>query len=394
MKQIKIIGLILLIAFGFNACQQDDDVVFIASDTTEVSFTNTFLAEYIISAATAGNLGERFTWNIPDAGVPTNFTFDLQYSIAGDFSDATTLGSTNGTEIAVTIGDLLGIAAQLGLDNDPETEAPNEGEVDFRLRSVIGVDGSESFTPNQAMKLVWLEESDEEMAVCEYDQLFMVGAGIKFAGWSWDTPGVLACTGNGVYSGNVELQNNDGSDNNFRFFTVETEWPSGRNYPWYEDAGYTIDENLVNANDDDSNFAFVGTSGLYFLEIDDLNKTVTLGPPQATGSCEFDVLFGVGAGLADAGWSWDTPVQLFCSGDSVYTGWVNFDADGDANFRWFTANTEWPSGRNYPYYEDAGYTIDEDLINNMDDDDNFKYIGETGARFVTIDDLNKVISLD
>ena len=394
MKQIKIIGLILLIAFGFNACQQDDDVVFIASDTTEISFTNTFLAEYVISAATAGNLGERFTWNMPDAGVPTNFTFDLQYSIIGDFSDATTLGSTNGTEIAVTIGDLLGIANLLGMDNDPLTEAPNTGEVTFRLRSVIGVDGSESFTPAQTITLVWLEETDEEMAVCDFDQLFMVGAGIKFAGWSWDTPGVLPCSGNGVYSANVELQNNDGSDNNFRFFTADNNWDSGQNFPFYADAGYTIDENLVNANDNDSNFAFVGTSGLYFLEIDDINKTITLGPPEATGMCEVDVLYGVGAGLPDAGWSWDTPVQLYCSGDSVYSGWVNFTADGDANFRWFTADNNWDSGRNYPWYVDAGYTIDEDLTNAEDNDSNFKYIGVSGARFVTIDDLNKVISLD
>ncbi|MBT8259619.1 MAG: SusE domain-containing protein [Bacteroidia bacterium] len=393
MKQIKIIGLIMLIAFGFNACQQDDDVVFIAG-STELSFTNSFLSEYILVPAAAGNIGERFTWNTPDAGVPTNFTFELHKSITGDFSDSETIASTSGNEIAVTIGDLLGYAGQAGLDSDPNTENPNTGEVSFRLRSVIGVDGNETFSTPQALTLVLPEASDEPVANCDNDQLWMVGAGITFTGWSWDNPGTLPCTGNGVYSGNVHLQNLDGSENNFRFFTVETDWASGQNYPFYEDAGYTIDANFENAGDGDSNFAFVGTSGLYFLEIDDINKTITLGPPQATGMCELDVLFGVGAGLTDAGWGWETPVELYCTGDGVYSGWVNFLAEGDANFRWFTVETDWASGRNFPWYEDAGYTIDEDFENAGDGDSNFKYIGATGARFVTIDDVNKVISLD
>ncbi|HRV55712.1 MAG TPA: hypothetical protein P5264_09270, partial [Mangrovimonas sp.] len=83
-------------------------------------------------------------------------------------------------------------------------------------------------------------------------------------------------TGEGVYTTVVQLQNNGGADNNFRFFTSDGDWASGRNYPWYQDAGYTIDASFENAMDGDSNFAFVGTTGTYFLTIDDNNLVITL----------------------------------------------------------------------------------------------------------------------
>ena len=175
---------------------------------------------------------------------------------------------------------------------------------------------------------------------------------------------------------------------------MNTDWGSGQNYPWYVDQGYTIDANLVDAMDGDNNFAFIGTSGLYYLEIDTINKTITLSEPTALGDCEVDILYGVGAGLPTAGWSWDTPVQIVCNGDGVWSGNVEFTADGDANFRFFTVNTDWGSGRNYPWYVDAGYTIDANFEDAMDGDNNFRFIGTSGVYFLTIDDNNKVISLE
>ncbi|NNL34059.1 MAG: hypothetical protein HKO80_12705 [Flavobacteriaceae bacterium] len=392
MKKIKIIGLLMLL-IGFNACQQNDDVVFVAGDTT-LSFTNTFLSEYILTSAASGNVGERFTWNTPDAGVPTNFTFTLEKSLSGDFSDVEAVGVTSANEIAVTIGDLLGYASQAGLDNDPLTENPNTGQVSFRLKSVIGEGSEATYSAAQALTLVLPESTGEETAVCDFDQLFGVGAGITYTGWDWATPAVFSCTGNGVYSGNVDLQNNGGADNNFRFFTVETDWGSGQNYPFYVDAGYTIDANFEDAGDGDNNFAFVGTSGLYYLEIDTINKTITLDAPTAIGTCEVDVMYGVGAGLPTAGWDWATPVQLVCNSDGVWSGYAEFTSDGDANFRWFTVETDWGSGRNYPWYVDAGYTIDANFEDAGDGDNNFKFIGTSGVYWVTIDDVNKVISIE
>ncbi|WP_298900600.1 SusE domain-containing protein [uncultured Psychroserpens sp.] len=392
MKNIKFLTLLFIALLGFNSCETEDDVVFIAEES-ELAFSNTFQAEYVLTPATAGNLAERFTWESADAGVPTNFTYELQRSITGDFTDASAVGSTTSNEIGITVGDMLGYAAQAGLDNDPDTEAPNTGQVAFRLRAFAGTGGLETFSAVQSLTMV-LPEGEAAAAVCEFEQLYLVGAGVVDAGWSWDTPVVLPCVENGVYGGNVAFQSTM-DNNNFRFFTVNTDWGSGRNYPFYEDDGYTIDSDFENAMDGDSNFGFIGTTGLYYLEVDTNAKTITLGAPQATGTCEFDVLYGVGAGLVDAGWSWDTPVQLLCSSDGVYSGNVALQNTADNNnFRFFTVNTDWGSGRNYPFYEDDGYTIDSNLVNAMDGDSNFAFIGTTGTYLLTIDTNLKTITLE
>ncbi|WP_040280281.1 SusE domain-containing protein [Psychroserpens damuponensis] len=219
---------------------------------------------------------------------------------------------------------------------------------------------------------------------CNFDQLWLVGAGVADAGWSWDNPVALPCTGNGTYSGNVALINDS-----FRFFTVNNDWGTGINYPTYEGNGYTIDSNFANAMDGDSNFSFVGTPGTYFLTVDDINKTITIGPEQL--QCDFEQLWIVGAGAVDAGWSWDSPVALPCTGAGIYSGQVTFTNDA---FRFFTVNTDWDSGINYPTYEADGYTIDADLINAMDGDSNFFFNGTPGTYTVTVDTGNLTITVE
>nr|WP_321221861.1 SusE domain-containing protein [uncultured Psychroserpens sp.] len=393
MKNIKFLTLLCIALLGFNSCETEDDVVFIANNS-ELSFSNSFQAEYILNQATAGNLAERFTWNSVDTGVPTNLTYELQKSILGDFTDAEPVGSTTANEIAVTVGDMLGYANEAGLDNDPTTDAPNTGNVSFRLKSVIGDNGEPVFSSAQALTLVLPEDTGMETeAICEVETLYAVGAGLPTAGWDWATPVAFECTGDGIWSGNVELTS-DG-DANFRFFTEATNWDSGRNYPFYADAGYTIDSNFENAGDGDSNFKFVGTSGVYFLTMDTNEKTITLGSAQGADTCEVEILYGVGAGLPTAGWDWATPVELLCTGDGVWSGNVQFQSTADNNnFRFFTEATNWDSGRNYPFYADDGYTIDANLVNAGDGDSNFAFVGTDGTYLLTIDSVNKTITLE
>ena len=203
---------------------------------------------------------------------------------------------------------------------------------------------------------------------------------------------MVICNGTNVYSGNIHLDAS--GDSNFRFFTTATDWGSGLNYPYFEDAGFTIDSRFEKNNDDDSNFLFTGDSGFYNLTVDMINKTITLSDPTSLGNCDLDQLWAVGAGLPDAGWSWDSPVQLMCEGDNVYQGFLNLDADGDANFRFFETATDWGSGLNYPHFEDAGFTIDSNFEKANDDDSNFLFVGPTGSYYITIDMINKTITLE
>lgn len=110
---------------------------------------------------------------------------------------------------------------------------------------------------------------------CDYDKFFMVGYGIKDNGWSWtNNVASIECTGDNIISGDVHFDAS--GDSNFRFFTTEGDWNSGLNFPYFQNLGYSIDSRLVNANDNDSNFKFIGTSGLYNVSIDMNAKTISL----------------------------------------------------------------------------------------------------------------------
>src|SRR5690606_41707598 len=121
MKNFKIFSLFILAMIGLNSCETDDDVVFIAQEPGEFVLTNTILPEYILTSTTGSNLGERFTWNSGDFGVPTNVAYDLQRGIKGDFSDAVLVGPTSGNEIAMSIGQMIAAATEAGLDSNPAT---------------------------------------------------------------------------------------------------------------------------------------------------------------------------------------------------------------------------------------------------------------------------------
>ena len=110
----------------------------------------------------------------------------------------------------------------------------------------------------------------------------------------------------------------------------------------------------------------------------------------ADGSC--NPIYIVGAGAVDAGWDWGTPVVLDCAED-VFTAKINLAAGGDNTFRFFTAEGDWGSGLNYPHYEGEGYTIDAQLENAMDGDQNFRLIANPGVYTITVDDVNKTISV-
>ena len=159
MKNIKLLTLLLIALIGFNACDQEDDLVFTAQEPTEgINFSNDFLDEYVLTVGASNNLGERFTWQDANFGVPTNVTYELENSIIGDFTDATTVGTTDGNELAVTIGDMLGFAEAAGLDNDPDTDMPNTGTLYFRVKGFVGTEGLPTYSNTQELTVTLPEE--------------------------------------------------------------------------------------------------------------------------------------------------------------------------------------------------------------------------------------------
>lgn len=335
---------------------------------------NTF--ELVLLETTPNDEAINIAWEDPDFG--DNSSVDVIYEVqfvegGGDFASAVT-ESAEGTSYSRTHEEFNEIVLNAGL------AAEEAGTLDFRIKATIEMEGGNMERFSEATSITVTPYSVELPPI-----LYVVGAGAADAGWSWDTPIELPLQGT-KYSGNINLINDA-----FRFFEVNGDWGSGLNYPYYESVGYTIDPNLVNALDGDSNFRFDGTPGEYFIELDTEAKTITLGPPVIGPNCNFDQLWLVGAGIVDAGWSWDTPVALPCTGNGTYSGNVALTNDA---FRFFTVNGDWGTGTNYPTYAGNGYAIDPGFNDAMDGDNNFFFNGTPGTYFITVDDINKTITIE
>ncbi|WP_282053560.1 SusF/SusE family outer membrane protein [Maribacter luteus] len=179
---------IACVGIVFNACDDDDNITYIAEATGDFEFSNSFLSEYVLTATTSNNIGERFTWEDADFGIQTTITYELQKSILGDDTDVEVVGSTTSNELSLTIGNLLTYAAELGIDNDPETEAINTGTLYFRVRAYVGDDSTtELFTPFQSLTVVLPEETGTGSSGIEISEWGIVGSATPNA---WDGPDV------------------------------------------------------------------------------------------------------------------------------------------------------------------------------------------------------------
>ena len=106
---------------------------------------------------------------------------------------------------------------------------------------------------------------------------WLVGAATP-GGWSWagNNETEFGEVSNGVYEVMVRLSQND----TFRVFLGNNggdSWDLGsRNFPWYVSNGYTIDSELENANDGDSNFRYLGPTSVRRFRIDSNTKVITV----------------------------------------------------------------------------------------------------------------------
>jgi len=221
MKKIAILVLLIIATIGFNSCEDDDRLEFIAQTPGELSFTNSFLSEYILTPETSGNLGERFTWNNADFDVQTVVSYDLQKSVLGDFSDMEVVGTTTENELSVSIRNLLNYAGEAGLDNDPNTEEPNTGEVSFRIRAYVGASSGPDVLSNVQVLTLILPEATIEAAAASISNWGIVGSGYNNWGayadgffYTTDTPDVFVAYVT-LFDGEIKFRENNDWGVNF-----------------------------------------------------------------------------------------------------------------------------------------------------------------------------------
>lgn len=265
------------------------------------------------------------TWNDPEISnnSSANITYDAQIAPAGtNFAEAGSLATTNEVTASIAHASLNEIALAQG------ATAGEQSNFDVRIVATVKTDSGDLVRTSTPITI----------AITPYETvlpptLYVVGAGAADAGWGWDTPVELQLQGK-VYVGNIKLTPENGG--NFRFFTEKDNWGSGQNYTYYEIRGYTFDSNLVNANDGDKNFQFIGTAGEYSIRIDTENETITLDDP-ITSVYQVSTWGIVGSGANDWG-NAGKDIPFYTTNQSnVFAAYPTL-VDGEIKFR---ENNDW-----------------------------------------------------
>lgn len=344
MKRIYQILNIALLSGLIWSCSDEDTNPRIPSSDSETGANSITLTQPVsggvamLSEATASNVWETFIWESAsnvNTGAPYYIQIDNQ---TGDFSKPAQLGpfTTETTIVEVSEGMLNDALIFLGYYTKETVNAQariyqeiTPGIVYYSVPITFTVIGYGGEDPS-AIPTLWA-----------------VGAGLPTAGWGWKTPVILEDTNKeGIYKTATPVQFTSEGDANFRFFAQTNFDPISYNYPYYEAEGYTIDTKLENANDDSSNFKFVGESGEYTIVIDENAKTISLlaGPSPGTNIVPvppvFPVLYSPGS---YQGWKPENSYELFSSNnDGQYSGYVNFP-DANTEFK-FTDEPNWDAG--------------------------------------------------
>jgi hypothetical protein len=184
MKKLSTFLIAIIAIISFNSCSENDDFTFEAQqDPDGITFINSISESYTLTQANKNSLGERFVWNKVNFDVPTTVRYELQASTSTAFDNITLLAQDIAeTNYAVTIGDMLDLAEEANLDNDPETDAPNTGNLYFKIRAYTGAPDAnnvvEQFSEPIALTIVLPEGEAEEV----FQNFFLVGDATA-AGW-------------------------------------------------------------------------------------------------------------------------------------------------------------------------------------------------------------------
>ncbi|UOX35450.1 SusE domain-containing protein [Flavobacterium sediminilitoris] len=152
-------------------------------------------------------------------------------------------------------------------------ENANDSDSNF---SFTGTPGTYRIKIDENQKTISIANSTVSSGI-EPTSHWLVGAATP-GGWSWadDSETEFPIVSDGIYEVPVALTNNE----TFRIFLGNNggdSWGEGsRNFPWYVSNGYTIDSELENAFDGDSNFKYTGPTELRLFKINSNTKTITI----------------------------------------------------------------------------------------------------------------------
>lgn len=322
MKKLSILLLAFVALVGFNACTSDDDVVFIAQPDPEgVEFINTFSSEYILTNSTAENTVERFVWNEIDLDVPTNINYDVLGSTDANMADPVLLGSTAGTNLAVKVKQLMNLAEDAGLDNDPATEAPNTGTLYVQVVATAGTAGEMVHASQiQPLNVVIPEITGEEEE--DLREFYLVGNATP-DNWnnnSNNTPLFRDADNPDLYYFTGKFNAGE-----FKLLEVKGQWQP----QWGLDNGELTSSDILGS---DPGAFTVDAAGYYTLTVNADELTYSFEPYDASAAATYETIGYIGS-ATPTGWDSDTDMTKLDFDPHI---WYANDVeliDGEMKFR-------------------------------------------------------------
>ncbi|WP_343696511.1 SusE domain-containing protein [Flavobacterium sp.] len=269
MKNIHkiLIAFIGVLAVSCNADDVEDRPV-IEATTAPVLLTPKSDFSIVLSKETENEVATTVVWDDASYSAQTVVNYTVEVAKQGtNFATPVTVTNTTERFVALTVSELNSALVNGGF---VEKEA---NKVDIRIKAVVGASGlpqySNVYTITATPYHVPLASSH-----------WLVGAATP-GGWTWagdaETEFPLVVGTTNVYKVTIVLKSGEAFreflGNNF---TSDGNWDASHNYTYYSNAGFTIDPELVNANDGDSNFKYTGPTGPRVLTIDNGAKTITL----------------------------------------------------------------------------------------------------------------------
>lgn len=329
--------------FAFNACSEDDSIEFTVQEPPEqISFTNDFLSEYLLSEQTAQNNAERFTWEAPDFGIPTPVTYVLQGSTNFEFTEPAVLAETTNKQASVSVQQLMNLAEAAGLDNDPETENPATGDLFFRVRAQVGTENAENspetISAVTTLTVTLIETGGDETT--PLPNMYLVG---NATASGWDNNNNNFPLVRDPENENVFTYTGKFTEGEFKLLEERGAWQP----QWgLQDGNFETSEDL---GADPGAFAIANGEGYYTLEVDTENKTHSLTSFEEAGSDTYASvgIIGFGTTGTDEGWGQDIDFTQstfdshiwYISEITLFDGEVKFRANDAWDVNW-GANTE------------------------------------------------------
>lgn len=331
MKKLSILLLAFVALTGFNSCTSDDDVVFIAQPDPEgIAFINTFSSQYILTTATAENTVERFVWNEIDLEVPTNINYDVLASTSSEMADPVLLGSTAGTNLAVKVKQLISLAEDAGIDNDPATEAPNTGTLYVQVVATAGTGGEMVHASEvQALNILIPETAGEEEEV--FLNFFLVGDATA-AGWNPDnnnTPLFRDGENEDLFHFTGRFDGS-GDKEGFKLLEILGQWQP----QWGLDNGTLSNSTILGG--DPSAFP-VDADGYYTLTVNVDDMTYSFETYDESSAATYGSIGLIGP--AQAG-GWDADTDMTQQEFDPHIWFINDIELGDGEFK-FRADDDW-----------------------------------------------------